>query len=67
MTTLAVPKAPLTSDFSKRSASSLRPPLASFRSRLDADTLTLLSVFGRTLYLLGLGTVGIVAITGQPH
>jgi hypothetical protein len=66
MTTLTATKRPLISDFSKRSAGTLRPPLASFRSRLDADTLTLLSIFGRTLYLLGLGTIGVVAITGQP-
>jgi hypothetical protein len=35
-------------------------------SQLDSDTLDLLSILGRTLFLLGLGTVGVVAITGQP-
>jgi len=38
----------------------------SIHSGLDADTQALRSIFGRTLYLLGLGTIGVVAITGQP-
>jgi hypothetical protein len=66
MSTLTATKSTLTSDFSITSSGTLRSPLASFRSRLDADTLTLLSIFGRTMYLLGLGTIGIVTITGQP-
>lgn len=35
-------------------------------SKLDGDTRDVLSILGRTLFVLGLGAVGVVAITGQP-
>ena len=35
------------------------------RVNIDSETREILSMLGRTLFLLGLGTVGIVAITGK--
>jgi len=35
-------------------------------SSFDSDARAMISIFGRTLFLLGLGTIGIVATTGQP-
>ena len=38
---------------------------ATAESNLDADSRDMLSVLGRTLFFLSLGTVAVVAITGQ--
>ena len=38
---------------------------ATAKSNLDADSRDMLSVLGRTLFFLSLGTVAVVAITGQ--
>jgi hypothetical protein len=57
---------PLNSQSSDTTARSLATSVDSIRSDLDADDRALLSILNRTLYLLGLGTIGVVAITGQP-
>jgi hypothetical protein len=57
---------PLNSQSLGTTARPLATSVDSIRSGLDADTRALLSILSRTLYLLGLGTIGVVAITGQP-
>lgn len=57
---------PLESQYTGTSAHPLGTSVESLRSGLDTDTRALLSIFGRTLYLLGLATIGVVAITGLP-
>jgi hypothetical protein len=66
MTALTTTTMPLNSQSSGTTARSLATSVDSIRSGLDADTRALLSILSRTLYLLGLGTVGVVAITGHP-
>jgi hypothetical protein len=57
---------PLNSQSSVSTARPLATSVDSIWTGLDADTRELLSVLGRTVYLLGLGTIGVVAVTGQP-
>lgn len=46
-------------------AGKLGPLYAPAESNLDADSRDMLSVLGRTLFFLSLGTVAVVAMTGQ--
>lgn len=66
MTTLTATKTPFNRQSGRVPARRFSAPFDSVRSGLDSDTRALLSVLGRTLYLLGLGTIGVVAVTGQP-
>jgi len=66
MTTLTAATMPINSQYPETTARPLVTSVDSIRSGLDADTRALLSIFSRTLYILGLGTIGVLAITGQP-
>jgi hypothetical protein len=66
MTALTAAKMPLSSQTIGTTANQLSASVDCISSGLDADPRALLSIFGRTLYLLGFGTIGVVAITGQP-
>jgi hypothetical protein len=57
---------PLNSLSSEATASPLATSVNSIRSGLDADNRVLLSILSRTLYILVLGTIGVVASAGQP-
>ena len=46
-------------------AAKLGSRYASAESNLDAESREMLSILGRTLFFLSLGTVAVVAITGQ--
>jgi len=46
-------------------AGKLRPLYAPAEFNLDADSREMLSILGRALFLLSLGTVAVVAMTGQ--
>jgi len=46
-------------------AGKLLPLRAPSESDLNADSREMLSILGRTFYFLGLGTVAVVAVTGQ--
>ena len=66
MTALTTAKTMLDSQNTDTIANPLSSTANSVRSALDSETRAFLSVLGRTLFLLGLGTIGVVAITGQP-
>lgn len=66
MTALATSSMTLRNQFGGASARTAGSSFDSGLSGLDSETRALLSIFGRTLFLLGLGSAGVVAITGQP-
>jgi hypothetical protein len=66
MTASTTATMPLNSLSAGATARPLATSVDSIRTGLDADARELLSVLSRTLYLLGLGTIGTLAITGQP-
>lgn len=66
MTALTTATMPLKSQSLETTARPLATLVGSIGSGLDADTRGLLSISSRTLFILGLGTIGVVSITGQP-
>jgi len=65
MTALSTTQGYVTTPSDLTIAGKLGPLFATAKSNLDADSRDMLSVLGRTLFFLSLGTVAVVAITGQ--
>lgn len=66
MTASTTASMPLSNQTEGTLARTLDASFDSLLSGLDSDTRALLSILAQTLFLLGLGTAGVVAITGQP-
>ena len=65
MTALSTTEGYITKPSALTSAAKLGSRYAPAESNLDADSREMLSILGRTLFFLSLGTVAVVAITGQ--
>jgi hypothetical protein len=66
MTTLTATKKFVNNQYRQTAVDLLHDAVVSVRSGFDAETRAMLSILGRTLYLLALGSIGVVFITGQP-
>lgn len=65
MTALSTTQGFVTTPSDLTIAGKIGPLYASAESNLDADTRDMISVLGRTLFFLSLGTVAVVAFAGQ--